>query len=76
MMAGFASPFLGWAGLRFIERFDAVVGATRALALWGMGRERFLQLQVGRRRLRADIVALSEEVAARSGPQATGSSNG
>ena len=44
-----------------------LVGATRALTLWGIGRERFLTLQVGRRRLRADILALSNEVTPRPG---------
>ena len=55
------APVTGWIGLRFSERFDHVLGATRALLLYHLGRERFLRLQVERRRLREDVVALARE---------------
>ncbi|MFN2317739.1 MAG: lysophospholipid acyltransferase family protein [Gemmatimonadales bacterium] len=64
-MAGVAAMFLapvtGWIGLRFSERFDHVLGATRALLLYQLGRERFLRLQVERRRLREEVVALARD---------------
>lgn len=55
------APLAGWVGLRFVERLDTVLGASRALALWLLGRERFLRLQVERRRLRAEVLALARE---------------
>ncbi len=55
------APLAGWVGLRFVERLDSVLGASRALALWLLGRERFLRLQVERRRLREEIVALTRD---------------
>lgn len=59
--ATFLAPVTGWVGLRFSERFDHVLGATRALLLYHLGRERFLRLQVERRRLREEVVALARE---------------
>jgi len=56
------APLTGWIGLQFSERFDRVLGATRALTLWLMGRERFLRLMVERRRLREDVLALAGEL--------------
>lgn len=62
VLAAVIAPALGYAALRFVERFDQVAGATRALALWLGGRERFLRLLVERRRLRAEVVALAGEM--------------
>jgi 1-acyl-sn-glycerol-3-phosphate acyltransferase len=57
-----AGPTSGWVALRFVERLDTVLGATRALALWLLGRERFLRLQVERRRLRAEVEEIARQV--------------
>lgn len=59
--AALAAPLTGWAALRLVERLDHVLGATRALALWLLGRERFLRLLVERRRLRDEVLALAHE---------------
>jgi 1-acyl-sn-glycerol-3-phosphate acyltransferase len=56
------APLAGWIGLRFSERFDHVLGATRALVLYHLGRERFLRLLVERRRLREEVVALARDL--------------
>ncbi|HUG28457.1 MAG TPA: lysophospholipid acyltransferase family protein [Gemmatimonadales bacterium] len=55
------APVTGWIGLHFSERFDHLLGATRALLLYHLGRERFLRLQVERRRLREEVMALARE---------------
>jgi len=70
------SPILGWMALRFVERIDSVVGAMRALALWLAGRDQFLRMQLERRRLRAEIVAINQELGLTVPAQATGSSSG
>lgn len=57
--AALAAPVAGWVGLRFVERLDTVLGASRSLMLWLLGRDRFLRLQVERRRLREDVLALA-----------------
>lgn len=57
--AALATPVAGWTGLRFVERLDTVLGASRSLMLWLLGRDRFLRLQAERRRLRQDVLALA-----------------
>jgi glycerol-3-phosphate O-acyltransferase / dihydroxyacetone phosphate acyltransferase len=61
VVAMILAPVTGWIGLHFSERFDHVLGATRALLLFHLGRERFLRLQVERRRLREEVMALARE---------------
>lgn len=62
LVAAVVAPWSGWVALRFVERFDQVAGATRALALWLGGREKFLRLLVERRRLREEVVELAREL--------------
>ena len=62
LLAAAVAPVMGYMALRFVERFDQVAGATRALALWLGGRERFLRLLVERRRLREEVVTLAREM--------------
>jgi len=72
LVAGILAPWSGWVALRFVEQFDQVVGATRALALWLGGRERFLRLLVERRRLRDEVLALAREAGVGYGAGAGG----
>lgn len=62
VLATVLAPVTGWVALRTSERLDRVVGATRALALWLGGRERFLRLLVERRRLREEVVTLARDL--------------
>lgn len=61
IIAVIVTPITGWIGLRFVERLDHLLGATRALLLWLIGRERFLRLLVERRRLRKEVLDLARE---------------
>ncbi len=56
------APPSGYAALRLSELADRALGALRALGLWVMGRRRFLHLQVERRVLREDILAIAAEL--------------
>lgn len=56
------TPLSGFAALRLSELADRALGALRALGLWLLGRRSFLHLQVERRILREDIVAIAEEL--------------
>ncbi len=56
------TPLSGYVALRMAELADRALGALRALGLWTLGRRSFLHLQVERRILREDILALAEEL--------------
>jgi glycerol-3-phosphate O-acyltransferase/dihydroxyacetone phosphate acyltransferase len=56
------APLSGYHALRLSETADRAYGALRALGLWLVGRRRFFQLQMERRRLREDIVRLAGEL--------------
>jgi glycerol-3-phosphate O-acyltransferase / dihydroxyacetone phosphate acyltransferase len=56
------APVSGYAALRMVELGDRALGALRALALWLLGRRRFLHLQVERRVLREEILGLAAEL--------------
>ncbi len=56
------APASGFAALRLAELADRSMGALRALGLWVLGRRRFLHLQVERRLLREDILAIAAEL--------------
>ena len=65
--AGLASlalvPLSGWMGLRLTELWDEVVGAARALTLYGLGRRRFVHLQAERRAIREELGRIAAELA-------------
>jgi len=56
-------PLTGYVALHFAERFDRLVGATRALAILVFRRRAFLRLTAERHRIREEILALGREVA-------------
>jgi glycerol-3-phosphate O-acyltransferase/dihydroxyacetone phosphate acyltransferase len=56
------APPSGYAALRLSETADRALGAVRALGLWLVGRRQFLHLQVERRVLREDILAIAAEL--------------
>jgi 1-acyl-sn-glycerol-3-phosphate acyltransferase len=56
------APVSGFAALRLSELADRALGAIRALGLWVLGRRSFLHLQVERRILREDILAIAAEL--------------
>ena len=56
------APVSGFAALRLAELVDRALGALRALGLWMLGRRRFLHLQIERRVLRDDILAIAAEL--------------
>jgi glycerol-3-phosphate O-acyltransferase/dihydroxyacetone phosphate acyltransferase len=56
------APVSGYAALRLAELADRTLGALRALGLWILGRRSFLHLQVERRILRDDILAIAAEL--------------
>lgn len=55
-------PISGFAALRLAELADRSMGAMRALGLWLLGRRSFFHLQVERRVLREDILAIAAEL--------------
>jgi 1-acyl-sn-glycerol-3-phosphate acyltransferase len=55
-------PLAGYVALQFSERFDRVLGATRALAILLFRRRAFLRLTAERHDLQREIVALGREV--------------
>jgi 1-acyl-sn-glycerol-3-phosphate acyltransferase len=63
---GFAAlvlaPLSGWMALRLTELWDEVVGAARALALYGLGRRRFVHLQAERRAIREELGRIGAEL--------------
>jgi len=59
-----ALPLTGYVALHFAERFDRLVGATRALAILLLRRRAFLRLTAERREIRAEILELGREVEA------------
>lgn len=61
-LTGLALPLTGFAALRFSERLDRVVGATRALAIFLVRRWAFLRLAAERRTIREEIIELGREV--------------
>ena len=56
------APISGYSALRLTERADRALGALRALTLWLLGRRRFVQLQLERKRLRDDVLKLAAEL--------------
>lgn len=54
-------PILGYTALRFLERFDRLVGGTRGVLLALTGKRRFLRLVAERQALREDLLALADE---------------
>ncbi len=56
------APLAGWMALRLAERWDHVVGATRSLTLFLLGRRRFRHLQAERRDIRDDLGRIAEEL--------------
>jgi glycerol-3-phosphate O-acyltransferase/dihydroxyacetone phosphate acyltransferase len=57
-------PLTGYVALHFAERFDRIVGATRALAILLFRRRAFLRLTAERREIREEILDLGREVEA------------
>jgi len=55
-------PLTGYVALHFAERFDRVVGATRALAILLFRRRAFLRLTAERHDIRRQILDLGQEV--------------
>ena len=55
-------PLTGYVALHFAERFDRVVGATRALAILLFRRRAFLRLTAERHDIRQQILDLGQEV--------------
>jgi hypothetical protein len=55
-------PLTGYVALHFAERFDRVVGATRALAILLFRRRAFLRLTAERHEIRRQILELGQEV--------------
>ena len=55
-------PLTGYVALQFAERFDRVVGATRALAILLFRRRAFLRLTAERHDIRRQILDLGREV--------------
>jgi len=62
-----ALPLTGYVALHFTERFDRLIGATRALAILSLRRRAFLRLTAERHEIREQILALGREVEALSG---------
>jgi 1-acyl-sn-glycerol-3-phosphate acyltransferase len=56
------APVSGYAALRLSELAFRALGAARALALWWLGRRRFLHLQLERRGIREELLRLAEEL--------------
>lgn len=56
------APLSGYAALRLSELADRALGAVRALGLYTLGRRSFLHLQIERRVLREDILAIAKEL--------------
>lgn len=65
-LGGFAAlvlaPLSGWMALRLTELWDEVVGAARALALYALGRRRFVHLQAERRAIREELARIGAEL--------------
>ena len=61
-----ALPLTGYVALHFAERFDRLLGATRAFAILLLRRRAFLRLTAERREIRAEILDLGREVEALS----------
>jgi len=59
-----ALPLTGYVALHFAERFDRIVGATRALAILLLRRRAFLRLTAERREIREAILELGRDVEA------------
>ena len=57
-----ALPLTGYVALHFAERFDRLVGATRAFAILLFRRRAFLRLTAQRHSIRQEILALAREV--------------
>ena len=57
-----ALPLTGYVALHFAERFDRIVGATRALAILLLRRRAFLRLTAERREIREEILELGREL--------------
>jgi glycerol-3-phosphate O-acyltransferase/dihydroxyacetone phosphate acyltransferase len=56
------APLSGWMALRLTELWDEVVGAARALALYALGRRRFVHLQAERRAIREELGRIGAEL--------------
>ncbi|PYO86454.1 MAG: hypothetical protein DMD66_13665 [Gemmatimonadetes bacterium] len=57
-----ALPLSGYVALQFAERFDRVLGATRALVIFLFRRRAFLRLTAERRDIHREIVELGREI--------------
>lgn len=69
--AAFVAPVLpltGYVALHFAERFDRLVGATRALAILLLRRRAFLRLTAERHDIQREIVALGREASGLQSP--------
>src|SRR6266576_1068508 len=69
--AAFVAPVLpltGYVALHFAERFDRLVGATRALAILLLRRRAFLRLTAERHDIQREIVALGREASGLPSP--------
>jgi hypothetical protein len=60
-------PLTGYVALQFAERFDRVLGSTRALAILLLRRRAFLRLTAERHEIRRQILQLGQEVDGLSG---------
>jgi glycerol-3-phosphate O-acyltransferase/dihydroxyacetone phosphate acyltransferase len=56
-------PFTGYAAMRFLEQWDAFLGALRAIAFFVTRRRFFVRLLAERRAIKTEILALGEEAA-------------
>lgn len=59
--AGLSGPVFGYAAMRFLERFDRLVGGTRGVLLAMTGKRRFLRLLAERKAIRDELIALGTE---------------
>jgi glycerol-3-phosphate O-acyltransferase/dihydroxyacetone phosphate acyltransferase len=62
LVAALLAPLSGYSALRLAELGDRALGAARAVGLWLLGRRSFLHLQIERRVLREDILAIAAEL--------------
>ena len=61
LAAGFSGPLFGFAAVRFLERFDRLVGGTRGVLLALTGKRRFLRLLAERQAISDELLALADE---------------
>lgn len=61
LAAGLIGPVFGFAAVRFLERFDRLVGGTRGVLLALTGKRRFLRLLAERQAISDELLALADE---------------